>query len=132
MNNLQVRKFFADKENANHSITDRLVAGGYRQKDGGYIKNAKRAGIKNPSQYWHLLSSWSANSKDDAPFGKSIQCGELIFWMAECSESVSKEKLNALCDQILSGDVTDRRYWNRVIQDVCFDSIVDKITKSAT
>lgn len=130
MINRQVRQFYIDKEDADHSITDRLIRGGYKQTAGGYILNAKRAGIKDPSQYWHLLSSWSAQSDDEAPFNKSIQCGELIFWMAEVSGAVSKDKLNELCDQVISGDVTDRRYWNRVIQSVCFDSIVETVTKA--
>lgn len=70
--------------------------------------NAKRAGVKDPSQYWHLIYSWSAQSRDEAPFNKSIKCGELIFWMAESSGAVSKDRLNELCDQILAGDVRDR------------------------
>ena len=49
--------------------------------------------------------------------------------MAETSGAVSKDKLNELCDQILAGDATNRRYWNRVIQNVCFDSIVDTVMK---
>ena len=130
MVNRQVRQFYTDKENVDHSITDRLISGGYVQPAGGYILNAKRAGVKDPSQYWHLIYSWSAQSEDEAPFNKSIQCGELIFWMAESSGAVSKDKLNELCDQILAGDVKDRRYWNRVIQIVCFDSIVETVTKA--
>ena len=51
-------------------------------------------------------------------------------WMAESSGAVSKEKLNELCDQILAGDVKDRRHWNRVIQSVCYDSIVETVTKA--
>ena len=60
MINRQVRQFYIDKENAEHSITDRLIRGGYVQPAGGYILNAKRAGVKDPSQYWHLIYSWSA------------------------------------------------------------------------
>lgn len=130
MINRQVRQFYIDKENAEHSITDRLTRGGYVQPAGGYILNAKRAGVKAPSQYWHLIYLWSAQSQDDAPFNKSIKCGELIFWMAESSGAVSKDKLNDLCDQILAGDVKNRRYWNDVIQSVCFDSIVETVTKA--
>ena len=54
MINRQVRQFYIDKENAEHSITDRLIRGGYVQPAGGYILNAKRAGVKDPSQYWQL------------------------------------------------------------------------------
>ena len=76
MINRQVRQFYIDKENVDHSITDRLISGGYVQPAGGYILNAKRSGVKEPSQYWHLIYSWSAQSEDEAPFNKSIQCGE--------------------------------------------------------
>ena len=124
MINRQVRQFYIDKENAEHSITDRLIHGGYVQPAGGYILNAKRAGVKAPSQYWHLIYSLSAQSQDDAPINKSTKCGELIFWMAESSGAVSKDKLNDLCDQILAGDVKNRRYWNDVIQSVCFDALI--------
>ena len=130
MVNRQVRQYYIDKENADHSITDRLIQGGYKQPAGGYILNAKRAGVKDPSQYWHLIYSWSAHSEDEAPFNKSIKCGELIFWMAESSGAVSKDKLSELCNQILAGTVKDRRHWNDVIQSVCFDSIVETVTKA--
>ena len=50
--------------------------------------------------------------------------------MAESSGAVSKDRLNELCDQILAGDVRDRRYWNDVIQSVCFDSIVETVSKA--
>jgi len=46
MINRQVRQFFIDKEKTDHSITDRLIRGGYMQPAGGYILNAKRAGVK--------------------------------------------------------------------------------------
>ena len=82
MINRQVRQFYIDKENVDHSITDRLISGGYVQPAGGYILNAKRSGVKEPSQYWHLIYSWSAQSEDEAPFNKSIQCGELMPEMA--------------------------------------------------
>lgn len=51
MVNRQVRQFYIDKENVDHSITDRLISGGYVQPAGGYILNAKRTGVKDPSQY---------------------------------------------------------------------------------
>ncbi len=131
MLNRQIKQFYINKENSDHSITDRLMNGGYVQPSGGYITTAKRAGIKEPiPQYWHLINSWCAQSEDDAPFTRSIQCGELIFYMAESSHAIDKDILNKLCDRILSDDVTNRRYWNREIQNICFDSIVDTITKA--
>ena len=50
--------------------------------------------------------------------------------MAESSGAVSKDELSELCDQILAGNVKDRRHWNDVIQSVCFDSIVETVTKA--
>ena len=118
------------QKNVEHPITDRLIRGGYKQPAGGYILIAKRAGIKNPTQYWHLIHSWSDRSPENAPFDRRIKCGELLVFMAEVSGAVAADKLNDLCDRILSGDVTDRTYWNGVIQNVCFDAVVDAVTRS--
>lgn len=122
--NKQIRSFFQNKENVKHPLTDKLIQGGYKQRSGGYIKTARLAGVENPTQYWHLLSSWCAQSPDDAPFNKRIQCGELIFWMAEVSGAVSKKRLGELCEQILKDYVNNRRKGNRIIQNVCFDEIL--------
>ena len=130
MINKQVRDFFIGKEKKEHPITDRLINGGYVQKSGGYISNAKKAGIAHPSQYWHLIYSWCALSKEDAPFDKRIQCGELLLYMSEVSGAVDASELSELCDRILGGNVQDRRTWNREIQRVCFDRIVETVTKS--
>lgn len=130
MTNRQVRKYYIDKEHTDHPITDRLISGGYMQSSGEYISNTRSVGIEAPSQYWHLIHSWFDNKKPEAPFNKTIQCGELIFWMAETSGAVSKPKLNELCDQVLSENVADRSYWNRTIRSVCFDSIEETVTKA--
>lgn len=66
-------------------------------------------------------------------FTKTIQCGELIFWMAEVSGSVPTDALEQLVDAIAEnaigydGDrpIYDRRYWNKEIQRLCFDAIRD-------
>ena len=120
--NRQIRSFFQDKENVKHPLTDKLIQGGYRSQQ-GYIKTARLKGIENPTQYWHLISSWCDQSPNDAPFDKTIQCGELIFWMAEVSGAVSKKRLGELCEQILE-DVNNRQENNRIIQKVCFDEII--------
>lgn len=130
MVNKQVRQYFIGKEKAEHPITDRLINGGYVQKSGGYIEKAKKARIKDPSQYWHLIYSWCAQSEEDAPFDKRIQCGELLLYMSEVSGAVDATELSELCDRILSGDVHNRKKWNREIQRVCFDRIVETVTKS--
>ena len=40
----QVIKLFVEKEETPCPLTERLVGAGYQQKDGGYIKNAKKQG----------------------------------------------------------------------------------------
>lgn len=123
MNNRQVRKFFENIDDIS-PITDELIKGGFVQKSGGYISYAKKVGEKNPTQKWHLIESWSKRSKEDAPFNKTIQCGELIFWMAEVSKAVDKNELVNLKDDILKNYINDRKGGNRKIQSVCFDRIV--------
>lgn len=122
MKNYQIRRFFIDKGNVATPITDELIACGYVQKRGGYIDRARERGIDRPTQYWHLMESWSAASAPDATFGRSIQCGELIFWMAESSGAVSAEVLRRLKDDVLQ-DPGNRRRGNKLIQDACFDLI---------
>lgn len=90
---------------------------------GGEEVRARNEGINFPSQYWHLIHSWSNNSEEDATFGKSIQCGELIFWMAEVSGVLSQEELASLADDVLR-EPKNRRRGNKLIQDACFDKIV--------
>lgn len=85
-------------------------------------------GIDSPLEYIQMFHLTTSAFVEDAV--TLMTCGELIFWMAESSGAVSKEKLNELCDQILAGDVKDRRHWNRVIQSVCYDSIVETVTKA--
>lgn len=99
------------------------------QKSGGYISYAKKVGNENPTQKWHLIESWSKRSKEDAPFNKTIQCGELIFWMAEVSNAVDKNELINLKNDILENYINDRSGGNRKIQSVCFDEIVKKVEK---
>ena len=64
-------------------------------------------------------------------FTRTIQCGELIFWMAEASGSVSPDALEKIVGAITNsaighdGDrpIYDRRHWSKEIQHLCFDSI---------
>lgn len=120
-------------ENAPCPLTNELVTGGYRQKPGtnGYIDTAKEEGIENPTQYWHLIKCWAKKSKEDEEFNRRIQCGELIFWMAEVSEAVEIEKLEELKNDILGKYLNNRIKGNRKIQEVCFDQIVNKVTKAS-
>lgn len=133
MNKKDIINFFEceEIENARCPLTNELVAGGYRQKSGGYIETAKKEGIENPTQYWHLIKCWAKKSKEDEKFNRRIQCGELIFWMAEVSEAVEKKKLEELKAEILGKYLNNRREGNRTIQEACFDQIVNKVTKSS-
>lgn len=118
-------------ENAPCPLTNELVTGGYRQKSDGYIKTAKIEGIENPTQYWHLIKCWAKASKEDEKFNRRIQCGKLIFWMAEVSEAVEIDKLDELKKDILGKYLNNRRKGNRKIQEACFDQIVNKVTKNS-
>lgn len=120
----QVSKFFVGKDNAECALTDELIESGYMQRYGGYIKYARSCGINNPTQYWHLISSWCDRSPEDRSFNKRIQCGELIFWMAEVSQAVDTDTLTELKNTIINDYLYNRRKGNRKIQEVCFDNIV--------
>ena len=122
MNIRQVKEFYKDKENTPCPLTDKLISSGYKQTSGGYIKIAKEKGIKNPTQYWHLMN-YCDMVDENKTFSKSIVCGELIFWMAEVSGAVPKQELESLLNEIITGNIKDRKKWNKRIQEVCFDSI---------
>lgn len=125
MTNKQVRKFFEGRtKNIECPMTKELVESGYRQASGGYIKYAKENGIVQPTQYWHLIESWSKRREDDAKFTRRIQCGELIFWMAEASNAVEYDKLKELKNLIVNEYIHNRKDGNRKIQEVCFYPIV--------
>jgi hypothetical protein len=139
----QVKSFFQDKEQYPCPLTEMLVKSGYQQKSGGYIDNARKEGIfvdytkNSPSQYWHLMSY--CNSRDGAkPFNRTIVCGELIFWMAEVSNSVPHSKLESLVKRIIDSVLYIKRgrpYYDRIecnkeIQHLCFDGIEAMINKT--
>ncbi len=96
--------FFKDK-NDHYEISDSFASDErYRQRCGGYIKNAKVAqieiNIKNaePNQKWHLLTSYydeiSDCKKDAETCYNRLKCPELLLWIADAagidSEIVSK------------------------------------------
>ena len=132
----EIKDFFFDKKDIPCPLTKKLVGSGYQQVSGGYIDRAKREGISvdynnnTPSQYWHLMSY--CESKDpQKTFSRSVVCGELIFWMAEVSNSVPKAELTILLDNIINNPLYvkgdrpfyDRKKWNSIIHQHCFDSI---------
>ncbi|GFI71394.1 hypothetical protein IMSAG250_00593 [Clostridiales bacterium] len=146
----QVMQAYKDKKHSPCPITEKLIKAGYQQMRGGYIKTAKK---KNeivdykqalPTQYWHLFESYFKSDKitENTPFTKRIVCGELIFWMAEVLDCVDKKELETLCDEIIINPIPCekeprfnkneqplycRAKWNKAIQDLCFDKIVEKV-----
>lgn len=143
MNIRQVKAFFEDKENTLCPLTKQLVKAGYQQTGGGYIALAKKRGLvvdytqALPTQYWHLIEEYVPSVPENKIFNKSIVCGELLFWMAEVSKAVPSEKLEELLRRIVANEdasaVTpkyDRKKWNKEIQDLCFDAIVDIVEKT--
>ena len=142
MNIRQVKQFFNDKKETPCPLTERLIRAGYQQTGGGYIDLAKKRGITvdytnaEPTQYWHLVEEYIPSVPEDKVFSKSIVCGELIFWMAEVSKAVPEEKLEELLERIIAdgnkGTIPpkyDRIKWNKEIQNLCFDAIVNIIEK---
>ena len=55
-----------------------------------------------PTQWWHLIECYCAQSDPLKPFPYSVRCGELYFWMAEVSGSFSQEELLKLKDQAMA------------------------------
>ena len=142
MNICQVKQFFSDKKETPCPLTERLIKAGYQQTSGGYIDLAKKRGITvdytkaEPTQYWHLVEEYIPSVPEDKVFSKSIVCGELIFWMAEVSRAVPEEKLEELLERIIAdGDKGtippkyDRIKWNKEIQNLCFNAIVNIVEK---
>ena len=129
----EVKEFFVDKEKTPCPLTERLVKAGFQQKNGGYIEIARKQGLEvdyrkvKPSQYWHLMN-YCEMVDEEKTFGKNVVCGELVFWMAEVSGAVRKDELEKLVDEILKGDVNDRKKWNGVIRKTCFDEILELIS----
>ena len=96
----QVRDFYENKEE-HYYISTCFVNCGYHQKKGGYIQNAKNAGIDinfdgekpSPNQKWHLIVSYikihlidkMKKSPDDSFYVGRLLCPELLLWMAEAA-----------------------------------------------
>ena len=138
----EVKRAFIDKKDIPCPLTEALVKAGYQQESGGYIKYAQACGIKidykqnSPSQYFHLIYSYCLRRDENKLFTKNIVCGELIFWMAESSRCIYFDELTGLLREIKSDvlsynkqgrPIYDRRKWNKIIQQVCFDSIVEYV-----
>ena len=150
MKTWQVQAFYQDKESVSCPLTEKLIKGGYCQERGGYVAYAKEQETRGqtvprqgtwPSQWWHLMVSYCERTDKDISFTKRIQCGELLFWMAEAGNCVERKTLEELADRILDSAVVvqgrkgarrvyRRRAWNREIQRLCFDAIVETVEKT--
>lgn len=92
----------------------------YQQTSGGYIENARKAGLTvdkllhEPNQKWHFFTSWlyptidegmswDASAKDRV-YSKLL-CPELLLWIYEACE-VSPEKVKAAKDVAEAGKVS--------------------------
>lgn len=54
------------------------------QTTGGYIELAKKEGIIEPTQEWHLFSSWAGGANPDSTYTlPQLRCAELILYIAE-------------------------------------------------
>ncbi|MDR1018395.1 MAG: hypothetical protein LBM02_06800 [Lachnospiraceae bacterium] len=140
----EVYNYYKDKEQYPCQLTEELIKAGYQQPNGGYIsyalENEMEVNYKKsvPNQWWHLIKSYCGRTNMNKNFPKSIQCGELIFWMAEVSECVDRKKLNDLKNRIIenakkdkNGIIKDRNKWNREILNLCQDAIYKYIENYA-
>ena len=143
MNIRQVKEFFIDKKDTPCPLTERLIKAGYQQTGGGYIKLAKERGLTvdykraEPTQYWHLIEEYCPSVDDNKEFGRNVVCGELIFWMAEVSGAIPKEKLAEFVEKIIADkdkSISPPKYnrikWNREIQLLCFEAIDDIVSNN--
>jgi len=145
MNTKQVESYYKNKNNYPCPLTEKLIKAGYQQINTGYIARAKQdieKGVKidyreaEPNQWWHLIESYCENTEHDVKFTRRIQCGELIFWMAEVANCVDETEMGELVDTIIASGaptdvksetkpnvIYDRRKCNKAIRDLCFENI---------
>lgn len=125
-----VYNYFKNLQNTECPITSELVENGYRQTSGGYIEVAQELNIDNPTQWWHITSYCEAKIEqgDGDKTYRFTPCGELLVYMAEMSKAVGENKLKELVDEIInSGEIDNRRKWNKKIKELCWDSIKQTI-----
>lgn len=146
MNTKQVKSYYENKKDFPCPLTEKLIKAAYQQTTGGYINRAKKNGVKidyreaEPNQWWHLIESYCGNTEHDVEFTRRIQCGELIFWMAEVANCVDKSIMEKLVDDIITSGKPinvrsetkpnvkyDRRKWNREIQNLCYENITKTV-----
>ena len=92
----------------------------YQQSSGGYIENAKKAGIEvnkqkhSPNQKWHFFESWLYPSIEDGTLSwtesaksrvySKLLCPELLLWIYEACE-VDPTKVRAAMKVAEAGKV---------------------------
>ena len=83
---------FFDGKQEHYPVSDSFIKNGYMQEERGYIRNAKKEGIKRdvenaePNQKWHLLKSYYPSTdkyRDAYKCYKRLLCPELLLWIAE-------------------------------------------------
>ncbi|QKL33193.1 hypothetical protein [Streptococcus mitis] len=131
-----VYDFFKSKNFAKAPLTIELMQNNFIQEEGtGYRIDQPE---KIPSQYTHLINYCKKRLQDGAVyFNRTVQCGELIFWMAEVSQALSKKELLDLQQNILKNYkketysngkiVYDRKAANQLILKTCYDRIKDVV-----
>ena len=124
MNNQEIIAFYGPLRGLSTPETDRLIRGGFVQQSGGYISYARERGVSEPTQYWHLMRSWSDRSSPQATFGRNIRCGELIIYMAEAAGI----DVSATVDSILEDPSRSR---GNAIAAGLFDEIKARVEKGA-
>ena len=128
-----VYNYFINFKDIDPPITSKLVSNGYRQMKGGYIKKARERNIDNPTQWWHIISLCEEKIKNDEgnKYYSYTPCGELLVYMAEKTDAVDKKILENLINDIInSKKINNRREWNKVITDLCWDEIKKAIEGS--
>ena len=108
---------FLQTKEEHYPLSDKFVED-YQQKSGGYIDNAKKAGIlvdakqHSPNQKWHFFESWLYPSIEDGSLtwdesAKSrvyskLLCPELLLWIYEACE-VDEAKVEAAMNAAIEG-----------------------------
>ena len=131
-----VYKIFKNKNNSEAPLTIELMKDNFIQKDKtGYRINQPE---KIPNQHTHLMNYCKKSLEEGVvDFNRRIQCGELIFWMAEVSQALSKDELLDLQQDILKNYkketcsngkiVYDRKGANKHILENCYDRIKEVV-----
>ena len=114
----EVAEFLLTKDE-HYPLSDQFIEK-HQQKSGGYLDNAKKAGIvvdktqHSPNQKWHFFESWYYPSLQDGSLAETdkakkriytnLLCPELLLWIYEACE-VSPSKVRNAMKQAEQGKV---------------------------